>query len=68
MIQKQPTADRPRPPLLISIAESARLLSLSRRSIERLIASGELASRRLRSRRLVLRESLENLASTDDRF
>ncbi|HUO14669.1 MAG TPA: excisionase family DNA-binding protein [Verrucomicrobiae bacterium] len=50
-----------REPLLISRQEAARLLGVSLRTIEKLIARGEMPSRVLGRRRLIPREFLSEL-------
>lgn len=49
-------------PLFLSRTETARLMGISLRTLEKLIAAGEIPSRRLRRRRLIPREFLEALA------
>jgi excisionase family DNA binding protein len=49
-------------PLLVSRAEAARLMGISVRTLEKLIAAGEVPSRVLRRRRLVPRDFLVELA------
>lgn len=57
------TASDERPlPLLISRVEAARLMGISLRTLEKLIAAGEIPSRVLRRRRLIPREFLVTLA------
>jgi excisionase family DNA binding protein len=51
--------------LLVSINDAARMLSVSRRSIEYLIAKKELAVRKIGRRTLVTRASLRSLAARD---
>jgi excisionase family DNA binding protein len=51
--------------LLVSINDAARMLSVSRRSIEYLIAKKELAVRKIGRRTLVTRASLHSLAARD---
>lgn len=45
----------------VSVKELAKQTSVSEKTIRRRVASGELASTKLGSRRLVRRDSLENL-------
>ena len=49
-------------PLLISRQEAARLMGISLRTLEKLIAAGDVPSRVLRRRRLIPREFLVTLA------
>lgn len=56
------TATPPASPLLLSLAAAAETLSLSRRSIERLIAAGRLPSVRVGHRRLVRYADLARVA------
>jgi excisionase family DNA binding protein len=50
------------PPLLASVAESARLLSVSEKYIRALMAEGKLATIRLGRRTMVRRDEVEALA------
>lgn len=52
-------------PMLYTIRETARLLSLSARSVERLICAGRLPSRRIGRRRLVPAAAVRQLAGHD---
>lgn len=45
----------------VSVREAARLAGLGRTSVYKLLASGELASRRVGRRRLVVRRSLAGI-------
>ena len=56
VVQNQPL------PLLVSCDEAARLLGISRQTLEKLIYVGEVPSIVLRRRRLVPRDFLETLA------
>lgn len=51
----------PRSKLLLSISEAAEILSISRRTVENLLARRDLESRKIGSRRLIVRASLERL-------
>lgn len=48
-------------PLLVSIAETAKALSLGRTSVYELINAGELETRKMGRRRLVTVESIKRL-------
>jgi excisionase family DNA binding protein len=50
------------PPLLVSCNEAARLLGISRQTLEKLIYVGDVPSIVLRRRRLIPRDFLEQLA------
>lgn len=50
------------PPLLVSCNEAARLLGISRQTLEKLILVGDMPSIVLRRRRLIPRDFLEQLA------
>ena len=49
-----------------SIADAARFLSLSRRTVYELMSDGQLPSKKLRGRRLIPRAALIELLSCDD--
>ena len=53
-------------PLLVSIAEAAQALSLGRTSVYELIRTGELETRKMGRRRLVLAASLRRLVEGQD--
>jgi len=53
-------------PLLVSIAETAKALSLGRTSIYELINAGELDTRKMGRRRLVTVESIKRLIDKQD--
>lgn len=53
-------------PLFVSITDAAKALSIGRTSIYELIRSGELQTRKMGRRRLVLADSLRRLASRQD--
>lgn len=58
--------EAPPAPLLVSITSAALMLGgISRRSVERLIASGRLPSHRIGGRRLIPRIAVERLARQD---
>jgi excisionase family DNA binding protein len=59
------SADR-HEPLLVSLVEAAKLLSVSKPTIERMIADGAIPTRRLRRRRMIPREYLEELAKVSE--
>ena len=50
-------------PILLSKREAARSLSISLRTLDRLIASNEISARRIGRRVLVARRSLEHFAA-----
>lgn len=50
---------------LLSMKEAADMLWVSRRTVERLIASGQLRPRRMGGRTLVPRKELQRLTSRD---
>ena len=52
-------------PLLVTIPEAARLLSLSRRSIENLIYTGRLARRKIGRRTLIPAAAVRAFAASD---
>jgi excisionase family DNA binding protein len=52
-------------PLLVSVEEAARMISVSRRTIFNLIAAKRLPVRRIGRRSLVPRSALEQLARRD---
>lgn len=54
-------------PLLVSKREAARILSVSPRTIHRLLQRSELQGVRVGRRKLVLRESLETLTRKESR-
>jgi excisionase family DNA binding protein len=56
------TAQIETPPLLVAMNEAARLLGISRQTLEKLISIGDVPSIVLRRRRLVPRSFLERLA------
>ena len=56
---------KPDMPLLLSILQVATLLGISERTTKRLIARGELVSRKVGSRRLVPRTSVEAFVRKD---
>jgi excisionase family DNA binding protein len=53
-------------PLLISIAEAAKALSLGRTSVYELIRTGELETRKMGRRRLVTVASIKRLAGEQE--
>lgn len=53
-------------PLLISITEAAKALSLGRTSVYELIRTGELDTRKMGRRRLVTVASIKRLAEEQD--
>lgn len=55
--------DRPMPPLLLSVAQAAKVLGLSERQVARMVRSGELASVKVGSRVLLRRADLEAYAA-----
>jgi excisionase family DNA binding protein len=55
------------PPVLVSVAEAARLLGLSERYAWKLIARQELRSIRLGGRRMVPRAEVDRLATVEGR-
>jgi excisionase family DNA binding protein len=59
---QQETTQTEAPPLLVSCNEAARLLGISRQTLEKLIYVGDVPSIVLRRRRLVPRSFLERLA------
>jgi len=50
--------------LLLTRSEAAAALSLSTRSVDHLVATGRLLSRKLGKRRLIPREAVERLAKS----
>ena len=58
------SADR-QEPLLVSLVEAAKLLSVSKPTIERMIADGAIPTRRLRRRRVIPRKFLLEMAEVD---
>ncbi len=59
------TAPRAREKLLLTRHDCAQLLSCSVRTIDNMLANGELPSRRIGRRRLVPRAALEHFARRD---
>lgn len=57
----RPDGDGGRPPLVVSIETAARLLDVSRDTIELLLGTGELAVTSIRSRRRIFYDSLLKL-------
>jgi len=53
--------DNPTPPLAVSVSDAARLLSVSRDTIYRLIQTGKLRTVKLNGRRVVPMRELERL-------
>ncbi len=67
MKQKLPANSSDRhEPLLVSLVEAAKLLSVSKPTIERMIADGTIPTRRLRRRRMIPWEYLEELAKVSE--
>jgi excisionase family DNA binding protein len=58
----QPQIAQVETPLLVAMNEAARLLGISRQTLEKLISIGDVPSIVLRRRRLVPRSFLERLA------
>jgi excisionase family DNA binding protein len=52
-------------PLLVSIGQAALMLSISERTCKRLIARREIIARKIGSRTLVVRKSLESFVKRD---
>ncbi|MGH9525044.1 MAG: helix-turn-helix domain-containing protein [Terriglobales bacterium] len=52
-------------PLLLTVNETAHTLSLNRRSIERLLAAGQLPSRKFGRRRLIPYSAVQQFARRD---
>lgn len=55
----------PEPRLLLTVPAAAAALSLSRRTVERLMTTGHLPSRRIGRRRLIPAEAVRRLAARD---
>jgi excisionase family DNA binding protein len=60
-----PTANEPTPKLLLTRSEAAATLSISVRTLDALLARGELPTRRLGRRRLIARTDLERFIKRD---
>jgi len=52
--------------LLLSKQEAAHMLGLSIRSLEHLVSRGEIPTRRIGKRVLILRSAIESFAKTDN--
>ena len=55
------------PPLLVSVADAARMLGIGRSSMWKLIGRGEIGARRIGRRTLIRRQALENFAGVADK-
>ena len=64
-MQAQPSATQ-RPPLFVGRRETCRLLNISIHTLEKMLASGEIPSRRLRSKLAIPLQFLETLAKVGE--